>query len=130
MGLFCGIILDMAPFLGPDTEPGIERGKNYKFVADKNKIAFEEVDRFSDTKPLHNVVANRHGLGTPLDFDPSGLIVDDAGYLEKQENGRLLYHRQSNSCLPRDKEHARTNTQKLSQELTGKEADIEEGIWW
>ena len=121
------ITSDMSPFLGPETETKIIPEKKYKFVSDKGKIAFEEP--VNETKPLHDVIANNHELGTPVSYDPATLEVDDAGYLERQKNGVLLFWGQSSSCRPRDEKNAKTNTQKLANQLTGKAVDVKEGIW-
>jgi len=117
----------MAPFLGPETETQIILEKQYKFVSDEGQIAFETL--VNKAKPFHDDIAINHGLGTPTDYDPETLEVDDAGNVERQKNGVLLFYGQSNSCVPRDKINARTNTQKLAQQIIGKDVDVEEGIW-
>jgi len=117
----------MSPFLNPETETQIIPEKQYKFVSDKGQIAFETL--VNKATPLHDEIAVNHELGTPTDYDPETLEVDDAGYVERQKNGVLLFWGQSNSCIPRDEINARTNTQELAQRLTEKKVDIEEGIW-
>ena len=113
----------MVPPLDKETRLLITKASN-KFVTDKGQIAFEPIAGVKTT-PEHRQVAAKYGLGEPIKFDPTCLLVDDAGFLRRQDNGRLLFYRTSGTCQSRNVSNARTITKELAEKLTGEEVDVE-----
>lgn len=119
----------MSPLLNRESSRQIVVGLYFKFATDSGQIGFEKLEKWDSVFPMHAEVARKNGLGDLISRDSYERQVDDAGNLTRQENGRLLFHYQSNSCFPRDPNLSRIITQKLAQELTGEPVDIELPSW-